>query len=279
MGTAGSTIEEGGATTGGARAGAGGSGGASGGVGGASVAGGAAGASGAVGTGGASSGQKTLCADTSTPYKTCQSTDFSKENIFDNPKWQISTWGNANRTHSPDNLWVANGVLAMKVTGGTPKGQTTTGAEFSSTKTFLYGSFRTTARTSTEPGTVNSPLFYYLSDTSEIDVEILSQDNPQRLVNYTIHENNMGPLTHQVYKAAFDPSADFHEYRFDWSPAGVTYYIDGKPTGVTLTGNVPYRAGRLMVNHWTLSDPGWGGGPPLNDAFMYVKYIEIYYND
>jgi hypothetical protein len=33
-----------------------------------------------------------------------------------------------------------------------------------------------------------------------------------------------------------------------------------------------------MLNHWTLSDPGWGGGPPINDAFMYVKYIEIYYN-
>jgi len=219
-----------------------------------------------------------LCSDT-TPYAKCQATDFSKEDIFNNTKWTISTWGNANRTHSTANLWVKDGVLAMKVNGGTPKGQQTTGAEFSSTKTnFLYGSYRTMAKTATEPGTVNSPLFYYLSDTSEIDVEILSQDNPQRLINYTIHQNNMGALTHQVYKAAFDPSADFHEYRFDWTPQGVTYYIDGKSTGVTLTGNVPFQGGRLMVNHWTLSDPGWGGGPPVNDAFMYIKYIEIYYD-
>jgi hypothetical protein len=38
------------------------------------------------------------------------------------------------------------------------------------------------------------------------------------------------------------------------------------------------KGGRLMVNHWTLSDPGWGGGPPIGDAFMYIKYIEIYYD-
>src|SRR6185295_8676025 len=165
-----------GGATGGAGGSTGGVGGATGGVGGAT--GGVGGATG--GSGGSGGGPKTLCTDTSTPYTKCQATDFSKEDIFNNAKWTISTWGNANRTHSLANLWVKDGILAMKVNGGTPKGQTTTGAEFASTKTnFLYGSYRTMAKTATEPGTVNSPLFYYLSDTSEIDVEILSQDNPQ----------------------------------------------------------------------------------------------------
>jgi len=223
-------------------------------------------------------GNPALCTD-KTPYAKCVATDFSKEDIVGNPKWTISTWGNANRKHSVDNVWVKDGALVMKVTGGTPKGQTTTGAEISSTEgDFLYGSYRSMAKTTTEPGTVNSPLFYYLSDTSEIDVEILSQDNAQHFINYTIHENNMGDKTHQIYTAPFDPSSGFHEYRFDWTPSGVTYYIDGKPTGVTLTGNVPFQAGHLLVNHWTLSDPAWGGGPPVNDAFMYVKYIEIYHD-
>jgi hypothetical protein len=220
---------------------------------------------------------RALCSD-KTPYSQCQATDFSKENIVGNSKWDITTWGNANRRHSVDNVWVQDGMLVMKVNGGTPKGQTTVGAEIISKKrNFLYGSFRTMAKTAREPGTVNSPLFYYLSDTSEIDVEILSQENPRHLVNYTIHQNNRGALTYNLFNAGFDPSADFHEYRFDWSPQGVQYYIDGKPT-VLLTGNTPYQPGAIMVNHWTLSDPGWGGGPPIGDAFMYVKYFEFYFN-
>ncbi len=242
-----------------------------------SAAGGAA-VAGAAGSGGAFNPNRVLCAD-KTVYAKCQASDFAKEDIFNNPKWVVSTWGNSNRKHSVDNLWVKDGILTMKVTGGTAQGQVTTGAEFSSTEVdFLYGSYRTMAKTASETGTVNSPLFYYLNDTSEIDVEILSQDNPGRFINYTIHQNNLGSKTHQVYTAGFDPSADFHEYRFDWTPQGVTYYIDGKPTGVTLTGNIPYQKGRILVNHWTLSDPAWGGGPPVHDAFMYVKYIEIYHD-
>jgi hypothetical protein len=217
-----------------------------------------------------------LCADTG--YAHCESTDFATESIVGNPKWEISTWSIPNRTHSASNVWVQDGVLVMKVNGGTTPGAQTTGAEIATTKTdFLYGSYRALAKTAAEPGTVSSPIFYYLSDTSEIDVEILSVENPKKLVNFTIHENNKGANTYKLYAAGFDPSADFHEYRFDWSPQGVTYFIDGKPTGVTLTGNTPYRPGRIMVNHWTLSDPGWGGGPPVHDAFMYIKHFEFYY--
>jgi hypothetical protein len=229
------------------------------------------------GTPGSGRDSTALCADTS--FAHCESTDFSKEDIVGNSKWSISTWSSANRTHSTSNVWVRDGALVMKVDGGTPPGQQTTGAEIVTTKgDFLYGSFRALAKTSAEPGTVNSPIFYYLSDTSEIDVEILSQQTAQHLVNYTIHENNKGADTYRLYDAGFDPSADFHEYRFDWTPQGVTYFIDGNPTGVTLNGNTPYQPGAIIVNHWTLSDPGWGGGPPVNDALMYVRYFEFYYN-
>jgi hypothetical protein len=266
------------AGVGGNRGGAGGStlgsGGSAGGAAGTTSAGNGSGGNG--GSGG--SAPQALCADV-TPYANCMVTDFASEDIFDNEKWEISTWGNDNRTHSADNLWVEDGALVMRVNGGTTPGAQTVGAEIVSTKTdFLYGSFRATAKTAAEPGTVSSPLFYYLSDTSEIDVEILGIENDEGLVNYTVHQNNQGENTYRLFEAGFDPSADFHEYRFDWTPEGVTYYLDGQPTGITLTGNTPYQAGRLMVNHWTLSDPGWGGGPPANDAFMVVKYLEFYYD-
>ena len=244
--------------------------------------GGTGGSAGSAGSSGGSAGSggsepRPLCSDV-TPYEHCEATDFSSEDIFDNPKWQISTWSNDNRTHSADNLWVEDGVLVMRVNGGTTPGAQTVGAEiFTTREDFLYGSFRALAKTSVEPGTVSSPLFYYLNDTSEIDVEILSEQNTDGLVNYTIHENTQGANTHQLFEAGFDPSADFHEYRFDWTPEGVTFYLDGEPTGVVLTGNTPYEPGRIMVNHWTLSDPGWGGGPPAGDAYMLVKSLEFYY--
>jgi len=221
---------------------------------------------------------RTLCADT-TPYARCEATDFGVEDVFCNPKWEISTWSNDNRRHSPDNVWVEDGLLVMRVDGGMAPGEQTVGAEIFTTRSdFLYGSFRALAKTAAEPGTVSSPLFYYLSDVSEIDVEILSEENDDGLVNFTVHENNQGANTYRRHEAGFDPSADFHEYRFDWTPEGVTFYLDGVPTGVTLTGNTPYQLGRMMVNHWTLGDPAWGGGPPAADAFMYVKYLEFYFD-
>ena len=52
----------------------------------------------------------------------CQGSDFSKEDIFNNSKWTISTWGNANRTHSVDNLWVkdVNALHAEVTARGAP---------------------------------------------------------------------------------------------------------------------------------------------------------------
>jgi beta-glucanase (GH16 family) len=221
-------------------------------------------------------GTAKLCSD-KTPFKNCEATDFANEDIKDNPKWAISTWGNANRTHAPENLWIDKGVLVMKVSGGSKRGTPTIGAEISSAKSdFLYGSYRAMLKTAREPGTVNG-FFYYLSDKSEIDVEVLSQDNPKKLINFTIHQNNKGAETHQVYTADFDPSADFHEYRFDWTKQGVDYYIDSKYV-LTLPGNTPFEPGRMLLNHWTLSSPDWGGGPPVNDALMYVRYIEFYFD-
>jgi beta-glucanase (GH16 family) len=233
------------------------------------------GAASSAGAGGATNAE--LC-KAATAYAKCDFTDFSKEDVFDNPKWIISTWGNANRTHSKDNVWVDSGLLVMKVNGGTPKGQTTVGAEIATAKSYLHGSFRVIAKTATEQGTVSSPMFMYKSDQNEIDVEMLSIENAKHLVNFTVHERDGTDKTYSRYNAGFDPSAGFHEYRFDWEATGVTYYVDGKPTGVTLTGNTPDQAGKIMVNHWTLSDPGWGGGPPINDAFMYVRSLEFYYD-
>ena len=209
-------------------------------------------------------------------WTACEATDFSVEEIIDNEKWKISTWGSANRTHSVDNLSVIDGALELKVNGGTVPGETTTGAEITSARNdYLYGSFRMIAQGSAEPGTVFG-WFYYLSDKSEIDIELLSKFDSAQTVHFTIHEN-IGASTHQAKDVGFSPSSGFHEYRFDWLKDRVNYYVDGELL-VTLKENVPFEPGAILLNHWTLSSTAWGGGPPAKDAIAKVRSIEIYTN-
>ena len=70
----------------------------------------------------------------------------------------------------------------------------------------------------------------------------------------------------------FDPSAGFHEYRFDWYDGRVEYYIDGQ-LDATLTKDVPDTPSRLLLNHWSGNIPTWGGEAPATDAQMQVDWV------
>jgi beta-glucanase (GH16 family) len=70
----------------------------------------------------------------------------------------------------------------------------------------------------------------------------------------------------------FDPSAAFHEYRFDWYTNRVDYYVDGKQYA-TLTNQVPDRPSRILLNHWSSNIPKWGGEAPREDAVMLVDWV------
>jgi hypothetical protein len=69
----------------------------------------------------------------------------------------------------------------------------------------------------------------------------------------------------------------FHEYRFDWLPDRVVFYIDSNPVN-TMVHNIPSDAGRLFLNHWSNGSPTWTGGPPLQQAIMTVMYVKTYFN-
>ncbi|MCH2109919.1 MAG: glycoside hydrolase family 16 protein [Polyangiaceae bacterium] len=203
----------------------------------------------------------------------CEGIDFSVSTLEDFD-WTISTWGNENRTHRAENIWLDDSLLHLKVNGGTARGDTSVGAELVSARDdYLYGSFRVVAQGSPEPGTVFG-WFYYLNDKSEIDVELLSQFDSEQKAHFTIHEN-IGPATHQVFDLGFMPSEGLHEYRFDWQEDRVKWFVDGQEV-LTLTENVPNQPGRILVNHWTLGNDAWGGGPPVNDAIVKIRRIEIY---
>ena len=75
----------------------------------------------------------------------------------------------------------------------------------------------------------------------------------------------------------FRPDEQFHEYRFDWTPNSVVFYVDGQVMH-KMTENVPDSPGRLFMNHWSNGDPHWSAGPPKEDASMTISYIKAYFN-
>jgi Glycosyl hydrolases family 16 len=129
----------------------------------------------------------------------------------------------------------------------------------------------------------------YHSDSREIDIELLSREvdaqSRRGKANLVIHSDASqasgndasGTRTFIKQDLQFDPTLTFHEYRMDWMPDRVEFFIDGKITK-TMLDNVPSDPGRLFLNHWSNGSPGWSGGPPQADSIMTVLYTKAYFN-
>ncbi|KAI8997382.1 concanavalin A-like lectin/glucanase domain-containing protein [Pilobolus umbonatus] len=115
----------------------------------------------------------------------------------------------------------------------------------------------------------------------EIDIEIVSSMQPSQAY-FTVHPNIMdngkaSPLTHGSQLFAFRPDEDYHEYRFDWLPNRIIYYIDGKEAH-QITTNILSQPGRLMFNHWTDGNINFSQGPIKQNSYMYIKNITLFFN-
>jgi beta-glucanase (GH16 family) len=183
--------------------------------------------------------------------------------------WDISTWGDSTRVHSAQNVSVAGGILTLKLSAS-PPGTKPVCAEIASKRSdFRYGSYRASIRTSHVPGGVVGWFVYRDSPLNEIDVEMLTKDN--RDLHFTLHHVQTD-VDYKLVKLDFDPADDFHEYRFDWHPGSVDYFVDGKPAG-SLTKQVPDQDAAMMLNHWSGNIAGWGGPAPTQDMYMDVDWV------
>jgi len=89
--------------------------------------------------------------------------------------------------------------------------------------------------------------------------------------------NAANTSTFAVYPLPFAPEAEFHEYRFDWSPTKVSFFTDGKLLQ-TMTQAVPNSPGHITLSHWSNGNTGWSAGPPATDAAIIVGYFKGYFN-
>ncbi|KAK9794255.1 putative GH16 domain-containing protein [Seiridium cardinale] len=135
-------------------------------------------------------------------------------------------------------------------------------------------------------------IMQYFNDTQEIDLEFLSREFVAPDLTYPV---NLVLQTRQSKAAgydatktgswirsnlSFDPTADFHEYRFDFLSSRVLFYADNSLLASmnASTGGVPSTSGNLVLSHWSNGNAGWSGGPPTEDATSVVRYVKAYYN-
>ncbi|CAO0801231.1 unnamed protein product [Mucor circinelloides] len=185
------------------------------------------------------------------------------------------------RVFSPSNVKLTHegGItLSVKQNGD---GKYTSAAIGTKRNDFLYGTYRARMKTSNVPGTV-AAFFFYRNDTSEIDIESLSRFHDPYKTYFAIQpqiydKGAASPLTNEKHDLQFNPTEDYHEYRFDWLPDSVKFYIDG--TFVReMTTNIPDSPGRILLNHWTDGNPYFSGGPPTENADLKVSHLNLFFN-
>ncbi|KAI9268886.1 concanavalin A-like lectin/glucanase domain-containing protein [Phascolomyces articulosus] len=146
----------------------------------------------------------------------------------------------------------------------------------------LYGTFRANMKTTPEPGTV-AAFFFFRNNTCEIDMESLSRiQNPWKTyfsVQPQIYneDGSASTLTNDKHTLNFDPTSAFHEYRFDWTPEDITYYLDGEEAN-RFSQNIPSEPGRIIINHWTDGNPNFSGLPSVQDATLSIANLTVFFN-
>lgn len=130
----------------------------------------------------------------------------------------------------------------------------------------------------------------YQNDTQEIDIEFLSaqfdKENGLFPVNFVLQSKEAAAAGYDAANTTglrrvnlpFDPSTDFHEYRFDFLPDKVFFYADGNLLAEATGSGVPTTPGHLLLSHWSNGNPGWSHGPPKVDAVTTVSYLKAYFN-
>lgn len=191
--------------------------------------------------------------------------DFTDDfDAFDTTRWTRGDHNLGRSYLNPDNVGVRGGNLEIKLPA-----RTLEGGEIRSNYLYGYGSYAARIQVPNAPSSITGFFLYEPPDyASEIDIEIYN-DSSRKMVIYSTYAG--GRQTHdQTLKLPFDPTKDFHEYRFDYTPTSLRFYADGQLMK-EWTDGLPQNSMRLYVNAWF---PTWlQGREPRTDKFVYVDSI------
>ncbi|KAF2762856.1 concanavalin A-like lectin/glucanase [Pseudovirgaria hyperparasitica] len=204
---------------------------------------------------------------------------FSIANVIPNPMKNNYDWAgeSARGGDAGLQLWVRSKVQTVNVGSAELAGDR---------QDMLYGSFRVAMKMSRYSGTCGA-FFWYSTDTQEIDMEFLSKEfsDDKNTVNYVLQTPESAAMGFDASRTPyfkplplrFRPDQAFHEYRFDWTPHKVSFYVDGN-WQYDMNQGVPSSPGHLVLNHWSNGDGNWSAGPPELSTIMTISYVKAYFN-
>lgn len=164
----------------------------------------------------------------------------------------------------PENVSVQNGNLRIKLPA-----DTLDGGEIASKELYKYGSYRARVKVPDAKSSITGFFLYEEPDfEKEVDIEIFN--DPSGRILFTTYAG--GEETNNVEKKlSFDPTKDFHEYRFDFYPGEIEFYVDDELVH-SFAEDLPRDQMRLYVNVWF---PTWlSGKKPEMDGYTYVDWVQ-----
>jgi endo-1,3-1,4-beta-glycanase ExoK len=244
------------------------------------------------GCGGSGSAATDSSASTGT-FQLAWQDDFDS---FDSTRWALQTfsWDGNLAQFSTANASFANGVATLALT---PEPTDTVkpfrGVEMRSRDTITYGKIESRIRFAKGSGVVSSLVLIYTpwpaDDWNELDIEFLGRYADRAQTNVMVYTGppTTPPVAQSVTPASFeefesfdfDPSADFHVYAIEWTPAEARFLVDGvvKRTWSDLIDRLKLPQ-NILLTIWASSASSWAGPIQSDTAPTTADYdwIKVY---
>ena len=184
--------------------------------------------------------------------------------VLDQSIWSVTDKNLGRTLLSSENVEVKDGYLNIRIPANTLEG-----GELVKQQAVTYGSYESRMKLPKAPSSITGFFLYAPPDYFyEIDIEI-HNTNEGKLLLTTYADGAV--QNEYVGKLGFDPTADFHNYRFDYAVDGVAFYVDSKLILEWQDGFPVGQPLQLMVNTWY---PNWLEGTPTpDDQVLLVDWI------
>ena len=235
-------------------------------------------------------------ADTMTGAGTFQLAWEDNFDSFDSGHWalQTHTWDGNLAQFSTANTTFANGIASLLLTPEpTDTAKPFRGVEMRSRDTLTYGRVESRIRFAKGSGVVSSLVLIYTpwpaDDWNELDIEDLGRYGDRVQTNVMVYTGppTTPPVTTsvtptpdaQVSTLGFDPTADFHDYAIEWTPAAVRFSVDGE---VKRTWSAQIDRLKLpqniLLTIWASASADWAGPIQPDSAPTSAEYdwIRVY---
>ncbi len=184
---------------------------------------------------------------------------------FDETLWKKSNHSLGLGSLEPGNVTTTGESLSITLPAGSHDG----GQIESRSADHLYGSYRARLKLPRAPSSITGFFLYKAPDFEhEIDIEIVN--GPCGTIWFTTYAGGEVSNTYET-NLRFDPTAGFHEYRFDFYPGEASFYVDGNLLQ-TFDSGLPDEPMYLMLNAWF---PTWlDGEKPQEESTVLVDWIK-----